>query len=303
MGYRPNAIARALRSGRFNAVGFISGRTLSRSVPPELTDGVDDEVALHNLHLVGGRYPDEGTISENTMPKLLRELLVDGMLFNYTKGVPPDLYCNISSPDLPSVWLNVVREFDGVRPDDYQGGQIGAEYLLSLGHRRITYFDPLHSEEHLTGRSVETYHYSAIHRYQGYMKAMTAAGLPPRLISRPSHLAEQDVIPILLETMRRPDRPTAILGYCEYGFGPLLLALGDFGLRFPQDLSLLLFAHHEYYLAGLPMDTVVVPHYEVGRHAVKMLLKKIESPQNQFPEQIIPCKLYRAAASVAPPRI
>ena len=301
MGYRPNAVARALRSGRFNALGLVSSTVPNVSTVPELLNGIEAEMIQHNLHLVSGRFPNEELISADSMPKLLRELMVDGILLNYAIHLPPEIFHSMSSSDLPSVWLNILRDFDCVRPDDFQGGQIGTEYLLSLGHRRIAYLDLRQSEEQIVNIKENFYHYSISHRYGGYLAAMRAAGFPPRLICRPPQLSEEDAIPVLLEAIRGPERPTAILSYSFYGFGPLLLQLGTLGLKFPRDLSLLPFEHKGTHFGGLPMDCVVVPHYEVGRSAVKMLLQKIESPLVRLPQQVLACKTYQMGASVAPP--
>ncbi len=304
MGYRPNAVARALRSGRFNAIGLISSAEVryASSLQTAALEGIEEITSNHDLHLVSGRFSDEKLVVENAIPKILRELFVDGLLINYTYRIPPEFLEQAAAVGgIPSVWLNIRRDFDCVRPNDFQGGETVTEYLLSMGHRRIAYLDSRHTEEGIKGKDVESFHYSVRDRYAGYAQSMESAGLKPQLICRLPHLTKQEVIPLFLEQMASKDRPTAIIGYGEHGFGSLLLALADRGMKVPRDLSLVLFASREFDLAGIPFDYVLVPHYQVGRTAVELLLHKIESPAIRFPVEVLPCQMRRLGATVAPP--
>ncbi len=304
MGYRPNAVARALRSGRFNAVGLVSSMQshAAGSISLSALQGIEEVAANHNFHLVSGRFSDEKLSGADAAPKILRELLVDGLIINYTYAVPAAFAEQmVGLSQIPSIWFNTRREFDCVRPDDFQGGEIVTEYLLSMGHRRIAYLDPRRTEDELLGKGEIAHHYSVADRFAGYSKTMRAAGLEPRAICRLPHLpSKQEVIPLFLEAMARKDRPTALVCAAEYGIGPLLLALGDLGLKVPRDLSLAVFADRDYDLAGLPIDHVLVPHHKAGRTAVELLLNKIESPAVRFPAEILACEMRRLRSTVAP---
>src|SRR4051812_6816320 len=77
LGYRPNSTARAMRRGRVGCAALILSRSHPQThshVPPGLLDGLDDELALHNMHLAISRLSDE-QLSDQSLPKVLREYM------------------------------------------------------------------------------------------------------------------------------------------------------------------------------------------------------------------------------------
>ena len=303
LGYRPNSVARALRSGRFHAVGLVSsvdehaGRIVAEAV-----DGIHAVLSEHNLHMVSGRYSDENLIGDNFVPKVLRELLVDGLIVNYTHAVPPGLHDRVARSNVPFIWLNVPMATDSVRPDDLGGGRMATEHLISLGHRRIAFVNLVHTAEEIAGKG-RPLHYSVVDRFKGYRQAMTQAGLKPRLIARAEDVPEKESPWRPFAWLRDDNRPTAVIFYNELGLGPLLVQLGELGLRIPRDISVMVFANKEFDLYGLPMDYVMVPHRKLGESATRALVAKIDAKKPKaISAQLLPCELRIQGASTAPAR-
>lgn len=301
LGYRPNSIAKALRSGRFNSIGLLSSIDQRvGSVAPEALAGIHSVLRERDLHLVSGRYSDDLLVDKSRAPKVLRELMADGLIINYTHLVPSGLLDLVNTSPMPAIWFNSIRDADAVRPDDRQGGRIATEYLLGLGHRRIAFVNLLHSEAEIRGLG-RPLHYSIGQRHEGYQEAMKNAGLTPQLIARCEDVTETRSVGGPFLWLEGEDRPTALIFHSEGGLVPLIIRLGELGLRMPRDLSAVLFTNGDYNLAGLAFDQVIVPHYKIGEAAVRALLRKIEAPRTLvLPPLVIPCELRPLFATAGP---
>ncbi|PTY03565.1 hypothetical protein DB346_06765 [Verrucomicrobia bacterium LW23] len=303
LGYRPNAVAKALRSGKFNGIGLVSSAGLdSGTVTSEKIFGIHEVLQVHDFHLVSARYSDEFLVSRVFIPKMLRELMVDGLIVNYTHRVPPELVQQVENSPLPTIWLNVKQPYDCVRPDDFQGGALATSHLLKLGHQDIAFVDVFRTEEEILSRDT-SFHYSVRDRWKGYEAAMRGAGQRPRLFSRNPRLSPSESKAGPFDWLEGPRQPTALLFSSEGGLMPALMQMAYQGRRIPQDISVMCFQDGERTVGGgYAVDYVLVPHRLLGATAAELLIKKIQQNEKQKdPVAIIPCKLCAAGYSVGPP--
>lgn len=294
MNYRPNGSALAIKRGRFGGAALLTSNLPHHSYTPQfLLDGVHDELSLNNFHLMLARLSDEQLTDDNFVPKILREMMVDGLLIDYIQHIPPRLIDLVRRHQLPAVWINSPQAEDCVRPDDLDAGYRATRHLLSLGHRRILFADYTH-----TG-NFELEHYSARDRWLGYSRAMSEAGLEPRAMrSKDDGVAAADWVAYSRGWLTAADRPTAVLAY-QQEVSPVLIAAATLGWQVPADLSIVAFGSADLNVAGLPITTLTVPEYEVGSAAVQMLLQKIEVPEAVFPAKSFPFG-FSAGATCAP---
>ena len=171
LGYRPNASARAVRAGRFGNVALIQSQ-LGEYLPPELLYGLTAAMAAHNVHLVLTHVPNVDAHGEDYVAHTMRELSADGVFVNRHGFAPAPFLDRIQELRIPAVFLNSKQEFDAVYPDDLQGGALATEYLLGLGHERITYVGT---------EPRQRPHYSEYDRRAGYERAIKEAGRTPWL--------------------------------------------------------------------------------------------------------------------------
>jgi DNA-binding LacI/PurR family transcriptional regulator len=282
LGYRPNSYAKALMAGRFGAIGLLMS-TISpqSSLPSALLEGIDRGLAARNLHLTLARYADTDLTDPQRVPKLLRELLCDGLLVNYNAGVPTGLHDLLVAHRLPVVWVNSKRPQDSVHPDDYGGFAQLTRMLIEKGHRHIAYLD-------------ETWAISLANRHQHFSKPDRLAGVSDTCreagvrctvvceIEPGAKLPESH----LLQLLRAVDRPTAWVSYAGEGDAVLMLAaragidltgvailncLGDGNTpRWPE------------------LSWLNVPEKSMGEAAVTMIEQAIAAPGKPLPSQVIP---------------
>jgi LacI family transcriptional regulator len=105
LGYRPNASARAVGSGRFGSAALIQPLE-GVYLPAGLLLGITDELQRNDMHLVVSEMHNAGPTDETYLPKVVREVAADGLLINMVTKIPPRLLETLHSLNTPAVWIN-----------------------------------------------------------------------------------------------------------------------------------------------------------------------------------------------------
>lgn len=163
-------------------------------------------------------------------------------------------------------------DFIGV--DNQQIGYLAARHLIELGHTHIVYIGGAHYSTNCD-------------RTKGYVKAMSAAGLPPRMFNVHTHRN----IPVLPEFQRYLDpenTPTALwremvrhritAAFC-FNYDDATWVYNEirkFNLTVPRDISIITVDNPPaggYMSASL--TTFALPGEEMGRQAASLLLRRL----------------------------
>jgi LacI family transcriptional regulator len=288
LGYKPNSSARAMRYGRFGCAALVLNRsrqTTHSYLPAGLLDGLDDELARHDMHLTVSRLSDEELASEDFVPKVLREHTADGIIVNYTHEIPTAMLELIRGHHAPAVWVNAKLSCDCVYADDRRAAREITEGLIELGHRRIALVH-LISRLGWTGSFADQrprMHYSVTDRSAGFTAAMRRAGLAPHVLAQDRFIPEADQIEACRALLSGEDRPTALLAYSENELQTVMCVARMLGLEVPRDVSVVVFAPVPTWVAGHLTAIAAVPTEEIGRRAVRMLLKRMQAPDLSAP--------------------
>jgi LacI family transcriptional regulator len=268
MGYRPNTSARAARTGKFGAIGLLMSTDGRHSVLGEIIGGIQQAMNEADLALRFCAMPDE-EIDDEHIAKLTQELCVDGVLVNYTHEFPPQLMDLLEQCRIPAIWVNTRQDQDCVYADEHAIGVMGAEDLLSYGHRKIGYFTDIIDPHG---------HYSVIDAHAGYCDAMRQAGLTPNVLEYDDSGATckqrlERIMAWLQET-----QPTAVFTRADSFDVYVRNVAAALGLDIPDDLSLLT-TIQEGHGALFGPDVIYRPTSKVGHVAVEMLAEKIAIPR------------------------
>jgi len=290
LNYRPSAAARAMRTGRCDAIGLVLSTRPGRISPfLDLWLGLMDDLHVRGLSLTVARLPDDELTDDAALPRLMREWAVDGLLIDYVAEAPPHFIDLLRDQHIPTVWLNHRQDFDAAFPDDHHGARLATEHLIALGHRRIAW----HSDN--AGP-----HYSHGERLAGYTLAMTAAGLTPRAHLGDHWASAAERLPVARRLLKSDDRPTAVLCYGAQDALPLYVAALERGWRVPRDLSLITFHREPFATHGIDLTTAIIPAAAMGRAAVDLLLAKLAEAGQAQTAMALPYTLH-AGATCAPP--
>jgi len=276
--YRPNALARGLRTRRTDTLGLIIP-SLENVGFSEVTHGIQAAAAAAGRLVVVveaealERTGGEGD-AEELYSRLITDGRVDGLIVAFAT-LDDHLVTQLAERGIPLVLVN--RRTAGVHGsvvvDDERGSALAIEHLVGLGHRRIGY----------VGLAAETD--TARRREHGFRTAVGAAGLTARsdwIVSGAPTLAGGKGAVASIVGLDPSDRPTALFVASLLGAIGVLAGIREGGLQVPDEMSIIAFNDHEL-AAHLdpPLTTVRMPNFRMGAEAVNLLLEAIEGQDHR----------------------
>jgi LacI family transcriptional regulator len=260
--YRPNAMARGLRSSKSQLIGLISDEIAATPYAVQIISGAQDAAwELDQVLLVintGGNKEIKDRAVRTMIDHQVESIVYATM---YHRAVnPPDRLRHV-----PCVLLNCFapdRSFPSVVPDEVQGGRTATEALILKGHRRIGFINNIDAIPATFGRLA------------GYQEVLASYGLAydERLVQRMQSDSGggYDGAQAL---MQLPDPPTAIFCFNDRMAMGAYDAVRKIGRSIPEDVAIIGFDDEEMISAHLypPLTTVQLPHYEMGQWAIDFL--------------------------------
>ena len=224
-----------------------------------------------NIVITDSDYDKERMILENMLQNppagLLFEPVCSGLL-----SVNYPLYKEVFSR-IPALMIHMdsVPHFPFIALNDRQGSRKLANYLISLGHKRI---GTVYAFDEYTGQN----------RYRGFLDALQEHGMrhiPGDNVwmyhERMNDLFKADGC-IALERMRK--EVTAIMCHDDRVASKLIGYLGKKQVRVPEDISVVGYDNSLYSQLGVAITTVTHPGTEYGKMAADALLQMIYSPES-----------------------
>lgn len=263
--YRPNSVARSLRTKRSAVLGALIP-DIANPFFASVLRGMEDAAAERDYSIILTNT-DDLPAREAAGLAMLRDRQVDGLLLATARR--HDLAIErLAAERVPFVLVN--RHTDpitpnAVVPDDYAGACAAVEHLLSLGHSRIAHIAG--SEDVSTGYL----------RRQGYLDTMRRHGahVDPALLV-PGSFREPGGYEAMRSLLALSDAPTAVFAVNDLAALGALHALADAGLRAPDDISVVGFNDLFHATHVTPqLTTMQVPHRAMGARAVERLLAMI----------------------------
>lgn len=272
--YRPNVLARAMRTSRLGVIGVVVAR-LSNPLYTEILCALNEVLADKELKVV--LWDTEGT-GETAAIDSISQSLVDGVIFAAVTRSSPVLEEAIRSA-APLVLINRTIDdlsCDQVSSDNRAGGAAVASYLLDHGRKRIGFISG--SLEVSTVRDREA----------GFLEELERRGvsIESSLTRRVafSHESGRTAMQSLLDLA---DPPDAV--FCAND----LLALGaldgafEAGCRVPEDCWVVGFDDVEQASwSTLSLTTVRQPVRKIVEDGVVLLLERLAQPELE-PRRIV----------------
>ncbi len=292
LGYRPNPIARGLKTAKSGTVGVVIPDLTNPLFPP-IVRGIEEvlEPAGYSGLIVN---TDNDPKRERMQIESLRSRQVEGLIVA-TAMLDHPLLAQLSSEGVLMVMVN--RRPEGVdvpsiTPDDATGVELSVRHLADLGHRRIA---------HLAG-PVSTS--TGLVRARAFRNAIRDLRLDddPDLVVTCDYWSEEAGAEALRGLLDSDTSFTAVVA------GNDLIALGCYdvfaerGIDCPGDMSVVGFNDMPF-LDKLrpPLTTVAVPHQEIGTEAARLLLDAIANGSRPARSVLLPLRLV-VRGSTAPPR-
>jgi LacI family transcriptional regulator len=266
LGYTSSLAAKSMRSRKTNVIGLVV-TDLEQSFCLNVVRGVHqaiEELDYDLLVYTGGRSRDRSwVVRERQYVSLLNGSITDGIIV-----VTPTAETFTTHYPLVAVDPHLdSTNFPAVIATNRIGALSAMEHLRSLGHRRIGF---------IGGRPDLQ---SAIRRLQGYKDSLRQANIPldPNLIQIGDFTQETGYV-CAQKLLALPVRPTAIFAANDKSAIGAIEAITDFGLKVPDDISIVGFDNIDeasYVHGGLTtVDQFIT---DMGRVAVEMLINLIQN--------------------------
>ena len=268
--YKPNVVARSLRTHSMNTIGMLI-EDIINPFYSQIIKGVQSEADKAGYCLILCDTNDD-PISEKRYIKTLHSQFVDGVILCSTY-IEDDVVELIEELSMNSVMVNRGSSNSNapyVKTNEVEGMTEAVDHLIGLGHTKIAYIcGPLYAE-------------TAVRRMTGYRKALKDADI----IYNPQYVIEamfdeKSGYNACKELLKLNDRPTAICTGNDLMAIGAMRALKEAGLRIPEDISLV--GYNNIWVTSLlapPLTTVETPLFEMGREAFKVLLGLINGDEN-----------------------
>jgi LacI family transcriptional regulator len=286
LGYRPDGLARSLRTQQTHMVALVIPDIANPYYPP-LARGLED--GMGNGYRTFICSTDGVPAREQVFLQEVADRRVDGIVldsFAMNAGgiktvVPP-------STPVVRIGTTVIDDpgYDTVRSDDEHGAFDAVTHLVRQGHRRIGMIQGPPG----AGRS----------RNDGYLRALKQAGAPrdPAIVTS-TEWTRSGGAAAARRLLQRPHPPSAI--FCAND----LIALGavdaakDLGVQVPAQLALVGFDDIEAAaLVSPPLTTVTNPAYETGLLAGRLLRERMTGQYRGVPRTVtLPCRLVHRATA------
>lgn len=283
LGYLPNPVARSLATGKSGVLGlilpYVEAFTDHNPFCAQVTNGVLAEMVQchYNLMLYTGASGDNGHRAA-----MMVDSRIDGLVLVMPPAGSP-IFSKCESRHIP--YVSILREpAPGcltVNSDDYRGGRLATEHLISLGHRRIA---------HLQGNSDVM---TSKPRLQGYRDALDEANIGESLVLdagfdwRGGYEAGRR----LLE-MPDSKRPTAVFAANDLCAEGAMRAFREAGLTIPDDFAVV--GYDDTFFASMTqpaLTSVRMPIEELGALAVRLLVNRVEGRSISEPHPVLPVSL------------
>ena len=282
LGYRPNPIARTLKTAKSRTVGLVIPDLTNPLFPP-IVRGIEEilDAAGYSALIVN---TDNDPDREQSQIASLRSRQVEGLIVATARLEHP-LLRELHRQGVRMVLVNRRAEHldvPSISGDDATGVELAVRHLAGLGHRRIV---------HLAGPPTTS---TGVIRAKAFQSAVRDHGLDddPSLVVACDYWTEAEGAAALCRVLDSGVEFSAVLA------GNDLIALGCYdvfaqrGISCPADVSVVGFNDIPF-LDKLqpPLTTVAVPHHQVGAEAARMLLESISEPERPRRSVLLPLSL------------
>jgi LacI family transcriptional regulator len=286
IGYTSNPIAKSLATGRTKVLGlmlpyanaFVDDNPFCRQV----IDGIMTEAVNQHYNLM--MYTATSGMGTSAHAAHLVDSRIEGLIM-VMPAADSEVFQKCEKRHIPyvSVLRDPVPGQFSVNADEFTGGYIAGQHLISLGHTRIA---------HLAGSADVT---TSGPRRAGFEAALRDGGVEPdpRLIitsafdwkigyARMKQLLEYPA----------PIRPTAVFAANDLCAEGAMRAIRELNLRIPQDLAVVGYDDTNFAtMTQPPLTSVHLPIAEMGTTAARMLIDRLEGKELDDPNPILPVSL------------
>ncbi len=297
IGYTPHRAAQTMKRGRSGLIGLLLTRDFSNPYWASFADTTEKALRLRGYLLQLAVCVGDPANEQAQMERLLGEQVEGVIIGPVFETADLERHQTLLRGQLPTVTYGFAdNPFDSVLVDEHRAGQLVADHLLQLGHRRLCLMG-------VPDADLETMTQS---KRAGFCGRIADAGLSivsPWLHRQMDDGHVQDAYDAghwfvdQWNATAIKDRPTAVFCHNDLFASGFLCALAERGLRVPDDLSVVGFdnlASSRYMIP--PLTTVDSQVAGVIESSIELLVSRIMQPEAHRQVRVIEPQLITRAS-------
>lgn len=289
LGYRPNIVARSLKTQRTKTIGILLP-DISNQFYPEIVRGAEDVSNIYDYNVILCNS-DLDIEKEKEYLRVLKEKMVDGVLY-MSSSLQDEILELINELDLKTILIET-RDKEGLLPsvtiDNVKGSYDSTNHLIKKGIKEIAFIGTKKDNMNAWGE-----------RYVGYENAMNEAGIEidPELVYLNSIKVKTGYEGIQSFLKNNKKFKGIVCASDEIAMGAIN-ALRDNGLEVPKDVSVIGF--NDNYAASIfypKITTISQPTYDMGSVAMRMLIKLLNKKELDEPHYVLEHELIERESTI-----
>lgn len=284
LNYQPNRLAQGLRTGKTKTIGLVIA-DIANPFFGKLGRKIEQEAARQGYHVIFCSSDEKPEKSKEQIA-MLQQRQIDGLIIS-----PPmnsnDQIQALKKSNTPFVLIDRYFpeiECNHVVVDNFNAAYNATNHLLKLGHKRIANIT--------LGLNL----INMKERTEGYRQALKDASVTDdeSLIKiLPFSHENKDVFQVIKDLVERSgDQKIDAILFSTSKIGIMgIECISQLGLRIPDDIAVVSFDNPDAYkICASPVTVISQPIEEIGKTAIRLLMKIIEQSTNKKKLQKITLK-------------
>jgi len=289
LSYRPNIVARSLKTQRTKTIGILLP-DISNQFYPEIVRGAEDVSNIYDYNIILCNS-DLDIEKEKEYLRVLSEKMVDGVIY-MSSSLNEEILELINELNLKTILVET-KDKDGLLPsvtiDNVKGSYDSTKFLIEKGIKDIAFIGVKKDNLNAWGD-----------RYVGYENAMKEAGIEidPELVYLNSIKVKSGYEGIQKFVNQNKKFKGVVCASDDVAMGAIN-ALRDNGLRIPEDVSVIGF--NDNFAASIfypKITTVSQPTYDMGSVAMRMLIKLLNKKELEEPHYVLEHELIERESTI-----
>ncbi|MGH4052506.1 MAG: LacI family DNA-binding transcriptional regulator [Clostridium sp.] len=282
LSYRPNIVARSLKTQKSSTIGIIIP-DISNQFYPEIVRGCEDVANIYNYNIMLCNS-DLDLDKEMESLRILKEKMIDGVIY-MSNSIEQNVIGLIKELEMPVVLVETTDAediFPSVTINNVKAAADAVKYLINKGNKNIAY----------VGTSLEKVN-ALSKRYTGYLSALDEMGieLNKDLVYIGGVKPKDGYAGInnILDTGAKVD---AVFCASDEIAMCVINALRDRNISVPGDVDVMGF--NDIYSASVffpKLTTIAQPMYDMGSVSMRMLIKSINNLEVEEKHFVLPYRL------------
>ncbi|MDR1392881.1 MAG: LacI family transcriptional regulator [Bifidobacteriaceae bacterium] len=280
LGYRPNPVARRLRTGKTGLLAFVVPEI---DVPyfSKLARDVIQAATQTGFHVMTDQTGHDRSRQRELLRGADRMMLFDGVLFCPLATAEDLQGAGCTQPLVLLGEHTFDGRFDHVAIDNVQAANDATSHLIAQGRRRLAAIGAQPGEDFAT----------PLQRTEGFTKALIAAGLDlsRTQVCPAAHYSREDGYRTTAALISGPNPPDGIFCYSDLLAMGAIRAVFDAGLNVPEDIAIIGVDNiEEGQFARPSLSTISLDTRFIAEKAVAAIAARIEDPSRPAQQILAP---------------